>query len=128
ESDNPGAALRSYQGGLALVLAGDDLPEVRDNAAAIRVGIAAAHHRLGDLAGAESALAPVLRATAELAPVTAAYALATAAELDLAGGERARAEARTQQALDLLDAADPMVPALRQLLSQTRAASPVRRK
>ncbi|MDC0717219.1 serine/threonine-protein kinase [Nannocystis bainbridge] len=122
------AAVRHYEVGLALVAAGPALPETRDNAVAMRVGLAAARRQLGDLPGALDAMRHALADLAGVAADVAAYAHGTAAELDLGRGARREAEAHCRRALALLRDDDPMARELRQLLVRIRAAGPARRK
>ena len=119
ESGDLDAAREHYRSGLALAPA-SPLPEARDNLVSIRVGLGAAAHRGGDLAAAERALAEVLEGLArvEVDPSTAAFALGTAAEIDLGLGKVERAALRCRDALARLPADDPLAPALRELLVQ----------
>ncbi|WAS92342.1 serine/threonine-protein kinase [Nannocystis punicea] len=126
-TDNP-AALRSYEAGLALVAAGPDLPETRDNAVAMRVGLAAARQGMGDLAGAADAIERALSQVGGVSPDVAAYAWGTAAELELARNHRREAEAHCRRALALLSDDDAMARELRQLLVRIRASASGRRK
>src|SRR5690606_18210080 len=119
---------QTYEAGLGLVAAGPALPELRDNAVAMRTGLAAARRGLGDLAGADVTISAVLADLGGVAPSTAAYAWATAAEIDLARGDRTRAEDRCRRALALLPESDAMVPELRRLLARTRSPQGARRK
>ncbi|MCY1066101.1 serine/threonine-protein kinase [Nannocystis sp. RBIL2] len=122
------AALRGYEAGLALVAAGPALPETRDNAVAMRVGVAAARQNLGDLPGAADAIGRALAELGGVSPAVAAYAWGTAAELDLVRGHRREAEAHCRRALALLPDDDATARELRQLLVRIRASGPVRRK
>ncbi|MBZ5714551.1 serine/threonine-protein kinase [Nannocystis pusilla] len=127
-TDDFTAALRSYEAGLALVAAGELLPDVRDNAVAMRVGLAAARQGLGDLSGARAALQQAQADLGAVSATTAAYAWATAAELELVRGDRREAEAHCRRALALVGHDDAIAPELRQLLARIRASSTARRK
>ncbi|WP_170136045.1 serine/threonine-protein kinase [Nannocystis exedens] len=122
------AALRSYEAGLALVAAGPELPETRDNAVAMRVGLAAARQGLGDLPGAADAIRRALAELRGVSPAVAAYAWGTAAELELERGHRREAEAHCRRALALLPDDDATARELRQLLVRIRASGHARRK
>lgn len=113
------AAREHYRGGLALAPT-TPLPEELDNLVSIRVGLAAAAHRAGDLVAAERALAELLAelTRVEVDPSTAAFALGTAAEVDLSLGKHERAGARCREALARVPADDALAPALRELLVQ----------
>ena len=124
ESGDPRTALRRYAEGLALAADAAALPEVAANALAMRVGQAAAHHRLGDLAAAHATITAVLADLAAAPASVQAYALGTAAEIEHARGDLARAQARCAEALARVPADDPLAAELRTLATRLRAARP----